>query len=257
MDRERLKRSGQVLAPNLFTLANMAFGFFALLAAHWGDFTAAAGCILGGLVCDMLDGRIARLLHGESTFGVEFDSLSDFLTFGAAPAFMMYALLLKDYGIFGALAALLYATGGALRLARFNAFAQAGKGSKTHFTGLPIPAAAGLLASFVLLYQIVEQGKPANTMDFLMRQIPSLAGVGPFLTIALGLLMVSTIPYGAFKGANPVLPRNAKFLAGAGAVAGLIYLYPQNTIFLLFLFYVLSGFTGWLIGRRPPPAPKD
>lgn len=255
MDKDRLSRSGRVLAPSLLTIGNMACGFYSLLASHAGDFTAAGTCIVGGIVCDMLDGRIARLLRGESPFGVELDSLSDFLTFGIAPAYMMHAMLLKDYGVWGYLIAFAFAICGSLRLARFNAVAQAGHGSKTHFTGLPIPAAAGFLASFVLLYQIVEQDRPARTFPLLMSQIPLLATLGPLMVLTLSFLMVSTIPYGAFKQANLLRPENRKLLAVVLLVLTLLYFYPQNALFLLALLYVLSGPTGRILrSRRSPPA---
>ncbi|MEK7657378.1 MAG: CDP-diacylglycerol--serine O-phosphatidyltransferase [Elusimicrobiota bacterium] len=254
MDRAKIKRSGQVLAPSLFTFGNMACGFYSLLAASLEEFTTAATCILGGIAFDMLDGRIARLVHGESSFGVEFDSLADFLTFGVAPAYMMYELLLKDYGAWGTIAALLYAVGGGLRLARFNAVAQSGQGSKTHFTGLPIPAGAGLLASFVLLYCIVEDGSASQSLGPVLVSIPFLAGLGPFLVVGLGLLMVSTIPYAAFKSSHGVDRRNAKLFAVTGGALILMYFYPQNTVFLIFTLYVLSGLMGLVLRRPAPPA---
>ncbi|HAH06288.1 MAG TPA: CDP-diacylglycerol--serine O-phosphatidyltransferase [Elusimicrobia bacterium] len=256
MDKAKLKRSGQVLAPSLFTMGNMACGFFCLLACDINEYTTAATCILGGIAFDMLDGRVARFVHGESLFGVEFDSLADFLTFGVAPAYMMYGLFLKDYGIWGGIAAFLYVLGGSLRLARFNAVAQTGQGSKTHFTGLPIPAPAGLLASYVLLYEIVEQGRPVRTFGPLMREIPALAALGPFLVVGLGLLMVSTIPYAAFKQKHLAEGRNLKLVAAVVAALVLMYFYPQNTLFVLALFYVISGLMGLVIRRPKPQAPQ-
>ena len=119
MDRLTLKRGGQVLAPSVFTVGNMACGFYALLSAYRGEFSAAATAIMLGMGFDALDGRVARLVHGDSAFGVEFDSLSDFLTFGVAPGYMMYAFILKDYGAWGYPMAFLFALCGALRLARF------------------------------------------------------------------------------------------------------------------------------------------
>jgi CDP-diacylglycerol--serine O-phosphatidyltransferase len=255
MDKAKLKRSGQVLAPSLFTMGNMACGFFALLATDINEYSTAATCILGGIAFDMLDGRVARMVHGESLFGVEFDSLADFLTFGVAPAYMMYGLFLKDYGIWGAVAAFIYVLGGSLRLARFNAVAQSGQGSKTHFTGLPIPAPAGLLASFVLLYEIAEQGGTARTFGPVMREIPLLAKVGPLLVVGLGLLMVSTIPYAAFKQKHLAEGRNLKLVMAVLATLVLVYFYPQIAIFLIALFYVVSGLMGLVIRR--PKAPEQ
>lgn len=258
MDKEALKRSGQVLAPSLFTMGNMACGFYALLSAHRGEFTVAASAIILGIIFDGLDGRVARLVHGESAFGVEFDSLSDFLTFGVAPAHMMYAFILKDYGAWGYPMAFLFALCSALRLARFNAVAHDTGGSKTDFTGLPAPAGAGFLASFVLLYQIVEEGKPAHTWKIVMDQVPSLYGLVPLMVVALAFLMVSTIPYPAYKnavlwgpggsgnGRSSILPPRVKRLLLFFLVGLVVFIYPQNSIFLFGLYYVLSGPTLWL-----------
>ena len=247
MDRLILKRGGQVLVPSIFTVGNMACGFYALLSAHLGEFVPAATAILAGIAFDALDGRVARLVHGESAFGVEFDSLSDFLTFGIAPAHMMYAFILKDYGVWGYPMAFLYALCGGLRLARFNAVAHDAGASKSLFTGLPIPGGAGFLASFVLLYQIVEQGRPAHTWKFLMNQVPALYGLGPGLVVAISLLMISTVPYPAFKQPNLFQPRSLKVLLGVVIGALLVFVYPQNTIFLLFLCYALLGPVGWAV----------
>ena len=265
MDKLTLKRGGQVLAPSLFTVGNMACGFYALLSVQRGEFLSAATAILLGMVFDAFDGRVARLLHGESSFGIEFDSLSDFLSFGIAPAHMMYAFILKDYGPWGYPMAFFYAMCGGLRLARFNAVVHDSGGSKTHFTGLPIPGGAGFLASFVLLYQLVEEGRPAHTWKILMDQVPALYGLAPGIVIAISLLMISTIPYPAFKQPNIFRPRSMRLLVGTVIGALLIFIYPQNTIFLVFLSYALLGPVGWFVRRvmalfaRPksssPPVP--
>jgi CDP-diacylglycerol---serine O-phosphatidyltransferase len=262
MDARAVKRGGQLLAPSLLTVGNMACGFYALLSAFRGEFVSAATAILVGMVFDALDGRVARLVHGESTFGVEFDSLCDFLTFGIAPAHMMYGFILKDYGVWGYPMAFLYALCGGLRLARFNAGVHDHVASKSHFTGLPIPGGAGFLASFVLLYQIIEEGRPANTWKFLMDRIPSLYGLAPAMTLIIAFLMISTIPYPAFKQANAIQPRSIKTLIGVVIAALLIFIYPQNVIFLVFFVYVLLGPVSWvyrlLMGAPPaskPPLP--
>ncbi|TBR22473.1 CDP-diacylglycerol--serine O-phosphatidyltransferase [bacterium] len=257
MDKEKLKRSGQVLAPSIFTMGNMACGFYALNAANVGDFPAAATAILGGIAFDMLDGRVARLVHGESAFGVEFDSLSDFLTFGVAPAHMMCQLLLKDYGVWGYVVAFAYALCGGLRLARFNAVAHSGKGSKTHFTGLPIPAAAGCLASFVILYHVVESADPAKALGPFLWAIPLLANGGPFFVGILAFLMVSTIPYGAFKQADLFHRDNRKLLVVVAAVLGALYVWPSRAVFVIFLVYVLSGLAGLAFRRPSVPYPHN
>ena len=257
MDRVKLKRSGQVLAPSLFTMGNMACGYYSLVASSHGDFAAAATAILGGIVFDMLDGRVARLVHGESTFGVEFDSLSDFVSFGVAPAYMMYAFTLKDYGAWGLPLSFLFALAGGLRLARFNAIAHTGAGSKSHFQGLPIPAGAGFLASFVLVYDILEN-RPTGSLGPIFGQVLVVA---PFFVVALALLMVSSIPYGAFKQVKLFNKKNLPILIVVLAVVSLVYLYPQNALFAIFLLYVVSGLTG-LTGKPDKtashhPEPRD
>lgn len=264
MDKHALKRGGRVLLPSLFTLGNMACGFYALLASVRGEFVSAATAIIAGMVFDALDGRVARMVQGESMFGVEFDSMADFLTFGVAPAHMMYAFILKDYGAWGYPAAFVYALCGGLRLARFNAVAHDTGGSKTHFTGLPIPGGAGLLASFVLLYQIIEEGRPARTWKFIMDQIPYLYGLAPGLVIAIAMCMVSTIPYPAFKGSGGPRPKSLPALLAF--VGGGLFLFsaPTNAIFIIFFFYFLLGPVSWavrtvgrLVGWTPPPPGQE
>jgi CDP-diacylglycerol--serine O-phosphatidyltransferase len=258
VDKHVLKRGGQVLAPSLFTLGNMACGFYALLSSVRGEFVSSAGAILLGMVFDALDGRVARLVHGESSFGVEFDSMADFLSFGVAPAHMMYAFILKDYGAWGYPMAFLYALCGGLRLARFNATAHAGQGSKTHFTGLPIPGGAGFLASFVLLYQIIEEGRPAGTWKLLMDQVPALYGLAPAMVVVIALLMVSTIPYPAFKQPGIIRPKSLAAILALLGTGILVFYYPLMVLFIVFLFYVLIGPVSWsaraagrLFGWRP------
>jgi CDP-diacylglycerol--serine O-phosphatidyltransferase len=263
MDRLTLKRGGQVLAPSVFTVGNMACGFYALLSAYRGEFSAAATAIFLGMAFDALDGRVARLVHGDSPFGIEFDSLSDFLTFGVAPAYMMYAFILKDYGAWGYPMAFLFALCGALRLARFNAVAHDSGGSKTHFTGLPVPGAAGFLASFVLLYQIIEEGRPAHTWKLLMAQIPSLYGLAPIMVVGAAFLMVSTIPYPAFKQLPLLRLRSAKRILALVAIAAVVCVYPQTAAFVIFFAYTLLGPVGTVVRlvrrllRLTPKPPED
>jgi CDP-diacylglycerol--serine O-phosphatidyltransferase len=231
-------------------MANMACGFYAVLAASIGDFVVAGTAIICGIFFDMLDGRVARLVHGESSFGVEFDSLADFMNFGVAPGYMMYELFLKDYGMPGTIIAFIYVLCGSMRLARFNAIAQEGKGSKTGFQGLPIPAAAGFIASLVLMYEIAEQSRPARTLPFIMDFIPKIASFAPLVMVILGFLMISNVPYAAFKQTNLLDRKHYRLLIVVVMCGVLFYIYPQNALFLLFFFYVISGFTS-LIHRHP------
>lgn len=264
MDKQALKRGGAILAPSLFTLGNMACGFYALMSSVRGEFVSAATAIIAGMLFDALDGRVARLVHGESEFGVEFDSMSDFLTFGVAPALMMYAFILKDYGAWGYPIAFLYALCGGLRLARFNAMAHLGQGSKTHFTGLAIPAGAGFLASFVLLYQVIEEGRPAGTWKLLMDQIPALYGLAPVMVVIIALLMVSTIPYPAFKQPGVMRPSTMTRIVAAVGIGLLLFYYPLMVLFFVFFFYALLGpvsmvarWAGQIVGWKPPQHEHD
>lgn len=259
---EKLKRHGAMVLPSLFTLGNLAFGFFALVSVSDREYARAAWLVLGGMVMDGLDGKVARIVHGESAFGVELDSLADFLTFCITPAFLMYDLLLKDIPIWGGAVAFLYALCGGLRLARFNVAAQmAGGGSGPYFSGLPTPAAAGILSSFVLLYDILETDRPAHTLRAVMEGLPYLYAAFPFVMVAVSFLMVSKVPYRAFK--QPLRPRSLRALITLVVAGFFIYAYPQNAIFLFFLFYLLSGVLGALfsgarsvrtaIATRQPP----
>ncbi|MFA6316155.1 MAG: CDP-diacylglycerol--serine O-phosphatidyltransferase [Elusimicrobiota bacterium] len=278
MDRQALKRSGRLLAPSFFTVGNMACGFYALMASHRMEFTAAAWAIFLGVVFDVLDGRVARMVHGESTFGIEIDSLSDFLTFGIAPAHMLYAFALKDYGVWGSFMAFLFAMCGGLRLARFNALVHDTGGSKTHFSGLPIPAAAAVPASFILLYQIMEQAKPANTWKPLMDQLPLLYAMTPVMAVVIAFLMVSNIPFAAFKAGTLwqrhelgeeenghgglIPPRNAVVLLAGAGFGFLFFVYPQTVLFVASVLYAISGPAAWLLKKAglmapvPPPEPS-
>jgi len=143
----RLRRRGIYLLPNLFTTAALFAGFYAIVQAMNGNFEQSAVAIFIAMVMDGLDGRVARLTHTESAFGAEYDSLSDMVSFGVAPALIVYVWALKDMGKLGWIAAFVYCAGAALRLARFNT--QHEVAEKNFFQGLPSPAAAALLAGLV------------------------------------------------------------------------------------------------------------
>ena len=240
IDMEKLKRTGAVVLPSIFTIANMAFGFFSILSASEGNYVLAAWFIIMSYVMDMLDGRVARLVHGESSFGVEIDSLSDWISFGIAPAYLMYKFVLKDYGFWGNPVAFLYVLCGALRLARYNVKSHFGGSSKDYFQGLPIPAAAGILVSFVLAYSMLEGETGARSIKMVMAQMPFVYAVIPFIMIALALLMVSSAPYAAFKG-DMIKPTSIKGILLITAVLSMIVAYPQDALFLFFSLYALSG----------------
>lgn len=240
IDIAKLKKTGAVVLPSIFTIANMAFGFFAILSASEGNYVLAAWFIVLSYVMDMLDGRIARLVHGESSFGVEIDSLSDWISFGIAPAYLIYKFVLKDYGFWGYPVAFLYVLCGALRLARYNVKSHFGGSDKDYFQGLPIPGAAGILISFVLAYSMLEGESGMRSIKLVMAQMPFVYAAIPFIMIALALLMVSSAPYAAFKG-DMLKPNSIKGILVITAVLSMIIAYPQDSLFLFFSLYAVSG----------------
>jgi len=255
----KLKKTGAVVLPSLFTIANMAFGFFSIISASERNYVLAAWFIMMSYIMDMLDGRVARLVHGESSFGVEIDSLSDWMSFGIAPAYLMYNFVLKDYGFWGYPVAFLYVLCGALRLARFNLKAHFGESLKAYFQGLPIPAAAGILATFVLAYSMLEAEGSVRSIRLIMEQMPFIYGIMPFLMIVLALLMVSSVPYAAFKQGNLLKPTSIKGMLLIVAILSLIIAYPQDALFFFFSLYAVSGLLAGLykvvisIGKAPDP----
>lgn len=234
-------KSGIILIPSLITAGNMGLGFFSMTASIRGEWSLAAWCTLGSILLDIFDGRIARWTRTTSKFGVEFDSLADWISFGIAPALMMYLLVLKSYGRIGFAITLLFVICGALRLARFNLKSFSEEEASPYFVGLPIPAAGGILASFVILYDIWSAGKKARTIALVMKQIPTFFHVLPGVVFLLSILMVSNLRYSTFKRMDLFKPRSLRAFLITILVCLMIYIYPQNTIFILFLGYICSG----------------
>lgn len=222
-----VRRRGVYLIPNLFTTGNLFSGFYSVIAVFNADFTRAAVAILVAMVFDSLDGKSARLTKSTSRFGVEYDSLSDVVSFGVAPGLLIYSWALNNYGRLGWLAGFLFVVCGALRLARFNV--QAPSIDSKFFVGLPIPAAAGVIASLVLL---------DNHILRLGAEIKPIVIVA--ITYVLAFLMVSTFRYRSFKEVG--LARKP-FHALVTAVLFLIVLLaePQVMLFVVFAGYALSG----------------
>jgi CDP-diacylglycerol--serine O-phosphatidyltransferase len=243
-------RRGIYMLPTLFTLGNMALGFFALIKSAAHEFSTAATAVIIGHFLDVMDGRVARLTRTESKFGVELDSLADWITFGIAPAFMMYELVLKENHLWGFPVALLFVVCGGLRLARFNLKAHLGEAKTPHFVGLPIPAAGGVLAIFTLLYEILEIGKPARTLKLVMNRVPTMFEFIPAIMFLLSLLMVSEVRYSSFKQVNLLRPRTMRALVLTMLVLLMIYIYPQNTIFIFYVSYISWGLFDYFL-RRP------
>jgi len=240
--KEELKK-GIYIIPSLFTCGNMGFGVLSIISSINGHFIGAAWFLVAALGCDILDGRIARMTNTTSMFGMQLDSLSDLVSFGTAPAIMMYMLVLKNMGKTGIAIAVLFVLCSALRLARFNVLAQSGEIHK-HFVGLPTPASAGVIISFVLSYELLAPAKyPLNfkTIHELMELIPVFFKVMPVVIVILSFLMVSNIPYLSFKKVKLTKVRTIELLAVLIVLIILIVVYPQNIMFIIFSAYALSG----------------
>ncbi|MDD6152502.1 MAG: CDP-diacylglycerol--serine O-phosphatidyltransferase [Elusimicrobia bacterium] len=236
----KLKHTGAVTAPSLFTLGNLACGFFAIISASKGNFAQAGWLILFAMVFDMFDGRVARLLGSESNFGVEMDSLADAVSFCTAPALLMYFFVLHTQPVWGAPIACVYACFGVLRLAKFNAMAYAGEGSKKYFSGLPTPAAAAILASFAISYSIMEGNMGGRNIHLLTVYLPYVYNFVWFAMLILSLLMVSNIPYAAFKAKREKGLSVWTLLLIVFLVVMLIR-FPQDVIFIVLSLYVIFG----------------
>ena len=223
-----LRRRGIYILPNLFTTAALFCGFFAIVQAMQNRFDLSAVAIFLAMVLDSLDGRVARMTHTQSAFGAEYDSLSDMVSFGAAPALVMYEWALKDLGRIGWIAAFVYCAGAALRLARFNTTLEVM--DKRYFQGLPSPAAAALVAG--LVWVMIDAGVPGSEMRWW----------GVLVTVFAGLTMVSNIRYYSFKDVN--LRKSVPFfvVAAIALVFALVALKPEVALFGIFVGYALSGY---------------
>ena len=228
---------GVYLLPNLLTTCGLFAGFYSVIATISGEYQAAALSILAAQVFDGLDGRIARLTKSSSRFGVEYDSLADVVAFGVAPGILVYKWALEPWGHWGWLAASLYVTCGALRLARFNV--QIDSAEKRRFVGLPIPAAADTVASTVLLYYFFGGEGATHKHIVLLVVIYGLAA-----------LMISNVSYQSFKGMH-FSPRQPLWILIA-LIVGMMFVIakPEIVLFTAFLLYALSGPVAWLLGYR-------
>jgi len=238
--------NGIMIFPNLITGVNMALGFFAMTASIREQWAQAAWCTMASVLVDMLDGRVARWTGTTSKFGIEFDSFADWISFGIAPALLVYQLVLKDHGRMGLAIAFLYVLCAAVRLARFNLKSFEGGEVSPYFVGLPSPAAGGILASFIILYDIWAEEKKVRTLKILMKQIPLLFHLLPGIILVISILMISSFRYSTFKKMNFFKPRSARAFLIIVMGCLMIYIYPQNTIFILFAGYVLSGLLEYL-----------
>ncbi len=227
------------ILPNLLTIMNMFFGFFAIIYSINGNFIWAAYAIVIAAVFDQLDGRVARMANATSKFGAELDSLCDLVSFGMAPALMLFLWSLEPFGRLGWLASFFFVACGALRLARFNV--QSGSVEKAYFQGLPIPMAAGIVASSVLAFEDLELDAA--------RHWGLLA-----MTFLLGFVMVSTFRYRSFKDIDFRHRLPFRYLVVGVFIFAMVAIRPETTLFVLFLSYATLGaiFGIWRLGGRHP-----
>ena len=226
--KRRFQR-GVFLLPSLLTVANMFCGWSCIVLAMRGDYVTAAPLIGFAMVLDTLDGRIARLTGATSAFGEEFDSLADVISFGVAPATLVFAWGLEPLGRLGGAVAFLYVTATAMRLARFNI--QVKGGDKRYFVGLPSPPAAGVLVATVFAYPTALTGTREAILALLIVLVPAV-------------LMVSRI---RFRSINTIIPegrRSSLSLLVIAAVIAAIAVHPQIVLVVMSYTYLISGLAG-------------
>ncbi len=234
-----IRRRGIYLLPNLFTTAALFAGFYAIVQAMNQRFEQAAVGIFVAMVLDGLDGRVARLTRTQSAFGAEYDSLSDMVCFGAAPALIMYEWALKSLGRLGWIVAFAYCATAALRLARFNTNLEVV--DKRFFQGLPSPAAAALCAGLIWVID-----------DFQIERAEVIIWIACAVTVFAAVTMVSNLPFYSFKTFN--LRKSVPFWAILLIVLAMIVVSsnPPMILFLLFVCYAFSGYFLWIWRRRYP-----
>jgi CDP-diacylglycerol---serine O-phosphatidyltransferase len=222
------RRRGIYILPNLFTTGCLFCGFYAIVQAMNGHFEQAAMAIFVAMVLDGLDGRVARMTNTQSAFGAEYDSLSDMVSFGAAPALVMYEWALRDLGKLGWIAAFVHCAAAALRLARFNT--NLNVIDKRFFQGLPSPAAAALVTGFV--WVMIDNGVGGADVRYLAAA----------MTVFSGVSMVSNVFFYSGKDIN--LRRAIPFAMALLFVVVLLFVssYPQGVLFAVFVLYALSGY---------------
>ncbi len=238
-------KKGIYVLPSFLTSLSLLAGFYSIIATLNGDFIKAAWAILVSGIFDGVDGRVARITHSTTRFGVEYDSLSDLVAFGVAPGVLVYWWALKPLGRWGWLAAFLYVACGAIRLARFNV--QINTVESKYFQGLPIPAAAGLVATVIIF--LLHVGMEPQVV-----QIPLL-----LIAYMLAFLMVSTVKFNSFKELQ--LARRKPFNAIIVLILLIVFILsePQIMLFSLCFAYVLSGPTTFfvhLLKRSKTPETK-
>lgn len=228
---QKVRRRGIYLLPNLFTTAALFSGFFAIIAGMHGRFEAAAVAIFVAMVMDGLDGRVARLTNTQSKFGAEYDSLADMVSFGVAPALVMFSLALSGLGKFGWACAFVYVACAALRLARFNT--QIDTADKNFFSGLASPSAAAVIAGVIWV---------CHDAGWVGSELPvEMAIASGLITGLVGFLMILNVPYHSFKGLD--LKGRVPFVVMILIVLlfGVVMMDPARVLLGGFMIYALSG----------------
>ena len=227
-----MRRRGIYLLPNAFTTAALFCGFYAIVMAMNQRFEHAVWAIFVAMVLDALDGRVARLTNTQSEFGAQYDSLSDMVSFGAAPALVMYEWSLNGLGKLGWIAAFVYCAGAACRLARFNTNIEVV--DKRYFQGLPSPAAAALVAGYIMMM---------SDLEFIGTRISWVSFV---VTLFAGLTMVTNVPFYSFKDVN--FRKSVPFIAVfvIALVIALVSIDPPKVLWPIFVLYGLSGYAVYL-----------
>ncbi len=226
-EKKTKKKVAIYILPSLFTTGNLLAGFYALLSCYNGHTYRSAAAILLAILLDIMDGKIARLTRTASEFGKEYDSLADFISFGVAPAALLYVWALKPYGRVGWLAALLFVICSALRLARFNVMSR--QSPDEDFIGLPAPAAAGVVASMVIL----DEG--------ILLTISSMPLLLALMAYFLAFLMVSNLRYRSFKQVNIHKRRPFNLIVGLALTIIILVVIPQIAFFIIMMTYTLSS----------------
>ncbi len=250
------KRSRRIyLLPNALTTASLFAGFYAIVQAMNQQFEQAAVAVFISMVLDGLDGRVARLTNTQSAFGEQYDSLSDMVAFGVAPAVIVYEWSLRGLGKWGWVAAFIYVAGAALRLARFNT--NIGAVDKRFFQGLPSPASAALVAGLIWVVTDLRETRWITATG------ADLAWLAWVITVYAGITMVSNAPFYSFKSFNVRKSVPFMFVLALVLVFALVSSDPPLVLFTLFLVYGVSGYALWAWrwyqrdARSSPPAPPD
>jgi CDP-diacylglycerol--serine O-phosphatidyltransferase len=231
---QKVRHRGVYLLPNLFTTAALFCGFYAVVSSMNGNFTQAAIAIFLAMLLDGMDGRVARMTNTQSAFGEQYDSLADMVSFGVAPALVVFSWVLQDLGRWGWAAAFIYIACAALRLARFNT--QIGVVDKKYFMGLASPAAASIIAATVWVW---HDSAPVGIW----------AAAIALLTAFSGVLMVSNFRYASFKGLNFRGRVPFAFMLLIVLVFASLIIYQQQGVLAIAVIYGLSGPVAWLYGR--------